>query len=51
MERYIRANFFATGLRLMKERICRAAVSQRLTNTAVQYFELLDKIEVNHSKE
>ena len=33
MERYLRVNLLGTGPRLMKKRIYRAVVSQRLINT------------------
>ena len=36
MERYLRVNLLRLGPRLIKKRICRAAVSQRLRNTAVE---------------
>jgi len=36
MERYLRVNWLGQDPRLMKKRIYRAAVSQRLRNTAVQ---------------
>ena len=35
LERYLRVNLLGPGPRLMKKRIYRAAVSQRLRNTAV----------------
>jgi len=35
LERYLRVNLFGPGPRLMKKRIYRAAVSQRLRNTAL----------------
>ena len=38
MERYLRVNLSGPGPRLMKKRIYRAAVSQRLRNTALQYW-------------
>jgi len=36
MERYLRVNLSGPGLRLIKKRIYRAAVSQRLRNTALE---------------
>ena len=35
MERYLRVNLLGPGPRLMKKRIYRAAVSQRLRNTGI----------------
>jgi len=35
LERYLRVNLLGTGPRLMKKRIYRAAVSQRLRNTGL----------------
>jgi len=35
LERYLGVNLLGPGLRLMKRRIYRAAVSQRLRNTAL----------------
>jgi len=35
MERYLRVNLLGLGPRLMKKRIYRAAVSQKLRNTAI----------------
>jgi len=37
MERYLRVNLLGLGLRLMKKRIYRAAVSQRLRHTVLLY--------------
>ena len=39
IERYLRVNLLGPGPRLMEKRIYRAAVSQRLRNTALNYFE------------
>ena len=36
MERYLRVNLLGPGPRLMKKRIYRAAVSQRLRNTGLE---------------
>ena len=36
MERYLRVNLLGPGPRLVKKRIYRAAVSQRLRNTGVE---------------
>ena len=36
LESYLRVNLLGSGPRLMKKRIYRAAVSQRLRNTALQ---------------
>ena len=41
MERYLRVNLLGPGPRLMKKRIYRAAVSQRLRNTAVSGVAIL----------
>ena len=38
MERYLRVNLLRPGPRLMKKRIYRAAVSQRLRNTALEQY-------------
>ena len=37
VEKYLRVNLLGPGPRLMKKRIYRAAVSQRLRNTALNY--------------
>ena len=37
MERYLRVNLLGPGSCLMKKRIYRAAVLQRLRNTGVEY--------------
>jgi len=37
LERYLRVNLLGPGPRLMKKRIYRAAVSQRLRNTGLEY--------------
>ena len=37
MESYLQVNLLGPGPRLMKKRIYRAAVSQRLENAAVEY--------------
>jgi len=39
MERYLRVNLLGPGPRLMKKRIYRAALSQRLRNTTVERLE------------
>jgi len=39
LERYLRVNLLGLGPRLMKKRIYRAAVSQRLRNTDVEYIK------------
>jgi len=41
MERYLRVNLFGPAPRLMKKRIYRAAVSQRLRNTGLQHSHCL----------
>ena len=38
MESYLRVNLLGPGPRLMKKRLYRAAVSQRLRNTALQSY-------------
>ena len=40
MEKYLRVNLLGPGPRLVKKRIYRTAVSQRLRNTAVDNVEL-----------
>jgi hypothetical protein len=40
LERYLRVNLLGPGPRLIKKRIYRAAVSQRLRNTALEYTRL-----------
>jgi len=35
LERYLRVNLLGPGPRLMKKRICRAAVSQKLRNAGL----------------
>ena len=41
MERYLRVNVLGPGLRLMKKRIYRAAVSQRLRNSALYILKMV----------
>ena len=43
MERYLRVNLLGPGPRLMKKRIYRAAVSQRLRNTGVDQCSKVEK--------
>jgi len=43
MERYLRVNLLGPGPRLMKKRIYRAAVSQRLRNTALEGLKMTQK--------
>ena len=45
------SKFVGNGPRLMKESVCHAAVSQRLRKVAVEYSDILERSEVNHSKE
>ena len=47
MERYLRVNLLGPGPRLMKKRIYRAAVSQKLRNTVVRINKPVP--EANHS--
>jgi len=44
LENYRRVNLLGPGRRLMKKRIKRAAVSQRLRNTGISELEKLDVI-------
>jgi len=57
MERYLRVNLLGPGPRLMKKRIYRAAVSQRLGNTALMGLHFLmennlqNKIDIDTSQQ
>ena len=48
MERYLRGNLLGPGPRLMKKRIYRAAVSQRLRNAEVNYIPFSYQIFIFH---
>ena len=46
LERYLRVNLLGPGSRLMKKRIYRAAVSQRLRNTALKDLDGLQQAHI-----
>ena len=48
MERYLRVSLLRPGPRLMKKRIYRAAVSQRLRNISLNSFALKTSVFLKH---